>query len=1216
MGDRLEVVPLEQSATQLIPHINVDQIPSSQSERQAIAQPGTAPIFQQSFEGASWVRVALIAHAAGSAMVFAWLMAGAVMARRIRRGAVAAPAELQLALERLAGSSSAPRLLASNQVATPVAMGVFDSTIILPWAMTDAGDVAPLAPILAHELAHVQNGDLHSLALSRLLLVLLWPQPLYWWLRRSLRLDQEALSDAAAAEVAGRVEYAERLVGWARHQDRGHQAPRLAGAVGLWEGPSQLKRRVALLLNDKFSVMRTCSRKWRGVCFAVMALAAGALSLVTLQPATQAANDQGEPRPEANKADSDAATAAKGAPATLSGDIVLEDGSPANVKGWLYYEVTTQSSSNLGTVDQFTDKFKVQLMPGTVWLKYWAEGYAPAWVGPLDVKSGQVLDDVRLVLTEGSPATVRVKNEAGEPIARATLQPLLRVNSTGSDPTSKYVTDERGELTLEHLAAAKYELRVTAPGYEPAPQEIVAAKAGFEGIVPSFVVTMKRSQPTAGVVLNADGSPAKGALVRFRIDASEGHSQSGGPPFGEVAAIADDEGRFTLDQLARGHDYLFLVETADKSREVMQPIVAGMKDVEVKLSPRRDLKGQVHGDLSKLPERGGQRFIGVRQRIEFKGANGHQYSDLIGEDVFVTPTDEGGEFTYEGLVDAPVEVTAGETTATIEVADSGATPVVVELGVKSQTATDEAAKETAAVEPASQGGAIGPDEIGGQVVDEAGRPIAGATVDVWTWFPGNETTTGDDGTFRVKTGDKREPTQFRVMKEGYSPHYVSRHPPGRDDLTIELTDKTYVQGTLRGPDGEVIGGATIRAEHPHFNEQGNKIGEVPTETKTDEHGRYKMLVFPETYELQVAVASSGAVRMPGVTVRQGEAKQLDLQLEPAVQFEAKVVDATTGKPFAGLILWSWKDRRVFGKSDQDGRIVIDGMMPGKFEFNVGSGEPQKIRSMTYYAHGKVGRWWSADAVTEWERRRLEPGGWQRNFDDLSFDLSVGMQPVTIEVEPGVTFSGRVINPDGKPVGGATVAPAKTGSGNSLTGDTRYSVRTNDDGRFRVVMPAGNKFPYNLVAHDGDYEEWRQWANGVSEVFTTKPGDVVEGIELRLTRPATVRGRVVANDGQAVAGKQVRAHAADLKENRYYDPTTEVRTDDDGVFELKFIRPGKHYIQAEPFWLEAAAAPDGTTVTIDVKEGEVREAVELQLSPAEPQRTIFNAAPKVQAVAPN
>ncbi len=535
---------------------------------------------------------------------------------------------------------------------------------------------------------------------------------------------------------------------------------------------------------------------------------------------------------------------------------------------------------------------------------------------------------------------------------------------------------------------------------------------------------------------------------------------------------------------------------------------------------------------------------------------------------------------------------------------NAATPAALAtLGVEQPPAAEASASPSSDPAPPDK---RAPDELAGRVVDADGRPMADATVDVWTWFPGNETTTDADGRFRVKTGDKREPAQFRITKDGYSPHYVPRQQPGADGLAIVLDDNTYIEGSLRDPQGQPVAGAQIRAEHAAKNEAGHKIGSVFTDTTTDDRGQYRLYLFPETYELQIA-AAAGALRESGLSVRQGEARQMDLQLEPAVRFEARVVDAATKEPFAGLVLWSWQDRRVIGKSDEQGRIVIDGMMPGRFSFDVGHGEPVKRGGGSYYEHGELGRWWSPDAAQQWERRTIEPTGWQRNFDDLSFDLAVGMQPVTIEVERGVTFRGRVLDPDGKPVAGATVAPAKTGSGNSLTGDTRYSVRTEADGTFTVVMPAGNAFQYNLVAHDGDYQEWRQWANGVSDVFTTKPGDVVDGLELRLTRPATVRGFVFAADGPPVEGKQVRAHAADLKENRYYDPTTEVKTDASGAFELKFVRPGRHYIQVEPFWLEAESAPQETTAIIDIKEGEVYEEVELR-TPQQPPQAIFNAQP--------
>ncbi|XZE53729.1 hypothetical protein SH139x_005496 [Planctomycetaceae bacterium SH139] len=137
-----------------------------------------------------------------------------------------------------------------------------------------------------------------------------------------------------------------------------------------------------------------------------------------------------------------------------------------------------------------------------------------------------------------------------------------------------------------------------------------------------------------------------------------------------------------------------------------------------------------------------------------------------------------------------------------------------------------------------------------------------------------------------------------------------------------------------------------------------------------------------------------------------------------------------------------------------------------------------------------------------------------------------MEAITIFVEPGAIFKCRVIDPDGNPVEGATEAPAKTGSGNSLTGDTRFSVKTDATGAFTSVMPAGRGFQYSMVAHDGEYRQWRTWANGVSSAFGSQPGELIDNITIQLTRPATVRGKVVATNGQSVAGLEVRAHVKD------------------------------------------------------------------------------------------
>ena len=264
------------------------------------------------------------------------------------------------------------------------------------------------------------------------------------------------------------------------------------------------------------------------------------------------------------------------------------------------------------------------------------------------------------------------------------------------------------------------------------------------------------------------------------------------------------------------------------------------------------------------------------------------------------------------------------------------------------------------------------------------------------------------------------------------------------------------------------------------------------------------------------------------------AHQRDIQLQPGVAFRAVVVDAQSGEPVPNVRLWHWQQPGVKGRSNADGLIIIPSMLPGTFQFDVD-------------AEGYT-RWWSETTKSEWNRRRIanEQLHWQRNFDNLDFELEPGMPAAKIVVEKGVRIRGRVLDPDGNPVVGATVAPALTGTGNSLTGDTRFSVATKDDGRFEMLLPASNDAQYNLVAHDGKYNQWRKWANGVLPPITTVPGQEIDDVELKLTRPATVRGKVVDAAGKPVPFCEVRAHSADKIENRYYDPTT--KSKEDGTFE--------------------------------------------------------------------
>ncbi|MFL5327503.1 MAG: carboxypeptidase regulatory-like domain-containing protein [Gemmataceae bacterium] len=469
---------------------------------------------------------------------------------------------------------------------------------------------------------------------------------------------------------------------------------------------------------------------------------------------------------------------------------------------------------------------------------------------------------------------------------------------------------------------------------------------------------------------------------------------------------------------------------------------------------------------------------------------------------------------------------------------------------------------------------VQPGELAGIVVDETGRPLPKVKVHVWDWVdrPENFAFTDDQGRFRIKEGNKSRNVEVRFRKDGYSPVLVLEQQLGVNGLVIAMNRATYFEGVVTGPDGQPAPNAQIRVDQgPKFLE-GCVYSHVWSEAQADAAGHYRLYVQPDEYAFEVKAPGVGTARLNKTGIGAGQSRKYDIRLQKGVTFRAKVRDSISGKPVRGVRIFQWEHKEVDSTSNDAGEVVINDLVPGDFEFNVESKE-----------HG---RWWSEEAKQEWERKYVDPhrNGWQRNFDYLTFALKLDMAPVTIHVEPAVRISGVVLDPKGKPVAGATVAPALTGTANSLTGDTRFSVETQQDGTFKMSLPASGTCEYNLVAHDGKYNEWRTWANGHLPPIRTTPGQVIEGVTLKLNEGAIVRGKVVDKQGRPVIGREVRAQAADKLENRYYDPTTTTKSD--GTFELKFIRPTSQWIQVAPFWLIGSDAPPESSRTLTLKEGEV------------------------------
>ena len=200
--------------------------------------------------------------------------------------------------QRRMGFKHGTALLTSDDLASPISWGLMRPVILLNSRAVEAADEAEA--IIAHELAHVARMDWAKLLLARIVTALFWFNPLVWMLAREAhQLREEAADDSVLAADIDDTDYAQLLVGVARHECPGL----LLGAHGVAPSKSSLARRVARVLDGK-SVRGPVARSFGLGVFVGAALVAAPLAALTFSPkqpaagkATLAAGKAGASRP-------------------------------------------------------------------------------------------------------------------------------------------------------------------------------------------------------------------------------------------------------------------------------------------------------------------------------------------------------------------------------------------------------------------------------------------------------------------------------------------------------------------------------------------------------------------------------------------------------------------------------------------------------------------------------------------------------------------------------------------------------------------------------------------------------------------------------------------------------------------------------------------------------------------------------------------------------
>ncbi|MED5547142.1 MAG: M56 family metallopeptidase [Pseudomonadota bacterium] len=185
--------------------------------------PGPVPDEPEAWMQIPWTSALLLLWLAGALAFLVWRTWNYQMMRR-----------QVLADARAVATAGRVRIVESPLVAAPLAFGVFDKVVALPFGFLASADSETSDFAIAHELEHHAGGDLIAIMALQPLFALHWFNPLAWASWRALRGDQEAACDArvmAGRDRAERARYGQLIASFAGHAPLALAAP-MAGGLG------------------------------------------------------------------------------------------------------------------------------------------------------------------------------------------------------------------------------------------------------------------------------------------------------------------------------------------------------------------------------------------------------------------------------------------------------------------------------------------------------------------------------------------------------------------------------------------------------------------------------------------------------------------------------------------------------------------------------------------------------------------------------------------------------------------------------------------------------------------------------------------------------------------------------------------------------------------------------------------------------------------------
>ena len=668
----------------------------------------------------------------------------------------------------------------------------------------------------------------------------------------------------------------------------------------------------------------------------------------------------------------------------------------------------------------------------------------PAWLG----RAGDPV-----VLADAVPL-------AGTVVAAETKQPLAgALVWSAADPGAAQVTDAAGRYVAVATTAAAFSLEAWAPGRLPQRAQPSAAHVEARRIP---ALALERAAALSGRVVDAAGRGVAAAWIGASL-------RPGGKQLAGGAASGPD-GAFTLGRLRPAELYHLRAAKAGYLPVTASAVTARPGPAARRAAPPLSLVlVAARAAVGQVVDPDGRSVAGAEVRIgEAPAAEARRRPVL-------RPAEERGE--PEALSDAQGRFRVAALPA-----------LAVDVAV-TREGYARAELRSFRVPPGA-----GPVDLGrirlvpaagvaGQVVDTAGRPIAGAAVfRVARLRPAHEMAdelreeepdarTGADGRFALSGLAAGTPVHLLVTAPDFLPATARGiRPPTPQPLLFRLEAGASLAGRVLDEEERPVPGAGIEiAWQPTVPGRELPAGPAVTkQTTSDGDGRFAVPGL-RAGVVVLAVDARGFVALRDVTaaVPLPPGEEVTVRLERGATLEGRVV-TTEGEPVPETRVLAGP---AAGVADAEGRFRVEGVAPG----------PQLVEAR----HPHYGR-----------RER-------------QVSVEPGTNPVEFVFEAGQEVSGRVVDRAGMPVAGAAVRLAST----TARDLRRFAARADAGGAF-LLSPVG-RGAYRLQATADGYAD-----SALEEVRVE--AEPVADLTVVLDPAGTIRGRVLGLDPAELAQVEVEA----------------------------------------------------------------------------------------------